>query len=272
MSLLFERVVPAGDPVRVKIHRPLENMTAHAEAAAAAITEDKPSTTYWDRVAESTTWGRYLTEIEKRVILKAEGWARRPGNALDLGCGGGRWSQMLAARGWKMTCMDVSRPTLAVCKRKVGAANFILSSPEDRNLPVASNSADLALCIEVIPLIEADWFLPEVHRALSDRGLFVGVYINGQSLRGIAWRLKRRLLNGWDGTEFYRSSYSAWRRHLLWVGFEMLHEESCCWGPFTRDSNSPLVPACAKMERALRLNRVVTWSPWVVFIARKRPD
>ena len=114
-----------------------------------------------------------------------------------------------------------------------------------------------------IPLIEAEWFLPEVHRALSRRGIFIGVYINGQSLRAIAWRIKHRLLHGQNSNEsvFYRSSYSKWKSRLLGTGFEMLHEESCCWGPFSRNSNSPFVPAVAKMERALRLHRVVTSEP-----------
>jgi hypothetical protein len=128
----------------------------------------------------------------------------------------------------------------------------------------------LILCIEVIPLIESDWFVPEAYRALSDRGLLIGVYINGRSLRGMAWRLKQRLTHGSDGNRFYKASYPDWKRRLLATGFEMVHDESFCWGPFTRNSNSPLVPACAKMERALGLHRVVSWSPWVVFIARKK--
>ena len=246
-------------------------MTAPVNAAAARPPSDYPPTTRWDRVAQSTSWGRYLTDVERQVILRGEGWAERPGNAIDLGCGGGRWSKLLSDRGWNMTCMDTDRQALASCQHNVASAKCILTHPKDRALPVASDAAQLALCIEVIPLIEAEWFLPEVHRALSRRGIFIGVYINGQSLRALAWRIKHRLLHGPNSNEsvFYRSSYSKWKSRLLGTGFEMLHEESCCWGPFSRNSNSPFVPAVAKMERALRLHRVVTWSPWVVFVARK---
>jgi hypothetical protein len=120
-------------------------------------------------------------------------------------------------------------------------------------------------------LIEAGWFPSELHRVLADGGIFVGVHINGRSLRAVAWRLKQRLSGSQDSYQFYKASYPDWRRRLLETGFEMVHEESCCWGPFSRDSNSPFVPACAKMERALGLNRIVSWSPWVIFVARKKP-
>jgi SAM-dependent methyltransferase len=243
-------------------------MTVDANAAA-SVPIEVPGPTHWDRVAETTTWGRYLTEVERQVILRGEGWAGIPGKAVDLGCGSGRWSKLLAARGWDMTCLDVDGHALAVCQRNVPGATCVLNDADNNGIHLPSASAKLALCIEVIPLIEADWFVAEVHRILSRRGILVGVYINGRSLRGLAWRMKHRLLNHYNGVQFYRSCYSAWKSRLLATGFELLHEESCCWGPFRRDSNSPFVPACARMERALGLHRVVKWSPWVVFIARK---
>jgi hypothetical protein len=122
----------------------------------------------------------------------------------------------------------------------------------------------------VVPLIESDWFHAEAHRVLQEGGVLVGVYINGRSWRGVAWRLKERLSQSRTSYSFYNEPYSDWKRRFLQTGFEMVHEESCCWGPFTRSSNSPFVPACAKLERALGLHRVVSWSPWVVFIARKK--
>lgn len=178
---------------------------------------------------------------------------------------------MLTERGWDMTCLDVNSQSLAICQANVPAAKCILARPRDRSLPLATGAAKIALCIEVVPLIEADWFQAEVHRVLADNGIFVGVYINGRSLRGLASRLKNRLVSGPGSYNFYQSCYTDWRQKLLQAGFEMEHEESCCWGPFTRNSNSPFVPAFTRMERTLRLYRVLAFSPWVVFIARKKP-
>jgi hypothetical protein len=242
-------------------------MTAHAHAAT---TEPAPNLTHWERVGQTTSWGRYLAEIEGRAILRGAELAEKPGHAIDMGCGGGRWSKLLSDRGWKMTCTDVDSHALSICQHTIPTANCFLARPEDRSIPVDSNSAGLMLCIEVVPLIEADWFAPEAHRVLSDGGLLVGVYINGRSWRAMAWRIKQRLTRAQDGDQFYQAAYSDCRRRLIATGFEMVHEESFCWGPFTRDSNSPLVPAVAKVERALGLHRVVSWSPWVVFIARKK--
>ena len=53
------------------------------------------SMTRWER-ANSTKWGIYLTEIEKRAILKAHDLSETPTTALEIGAEGGRWSRLLA--------------------------------------------------------------------------------------------------------------------------------------------------------------------------------
>lgn len=244
-------------------------MAAHADAGTTRCASI-PTTTYWEHIGATTHWGRYLHDVEKRAILRAEALARPRGHAIDMGCGGGRWAKLLADRGWDVTCTEVNPDALAVCQHKLPAAKCILAHPDDRVLPCVSHSKALALCVEVIPVVEADWFPREAHRILRAHGILVGVYINGRSWRALAWRLKR-LARRETTASFYNAPYSRWRRRLLGSGFEMVHEESCCWAPFSRESNSPFVPACARMERALGLHRVVSWSPWVVFIARRLP-
>lgn len=231
----------------------------------------QPGMTHWDHVAETTTWGRYITDIEKRAVLRAESLAGPPGAALDIGCGGGRWTKLLVDRGWNVTATEVNQQALAICRRNVPAARSLLAQADDRTLPLATGAARLVLCIEVIPVIESAWFPAESHRVLAAGGVLAGVYFNSRSWRAIAWRLKQRLLLGRRGNEFYRETYSSWRERMRRTGFELIHEESFCWGPFRRDSNSPLVPACARVERTLGLHHVVSWSPWVVFLARKKP-
>lgn len=244
-------------------------ITEHANVATAGASAPITPMTHWDHVAETTSWGRYLSDIERKVILRGEALAPTPKNAIDMGCGGGRWSKLLAERGWNLTSSDVSSEALAICQRNVPHAHCHLASKDSRTIPARTNAAGLLLCIEVVPLIESNWFIPEAHRVLVDGGIFVGVYINGRSLRGVAWRVKQRLSGSQETAQFYKASYIDWKNRLTSSGFEMVHEESCCWGPFTRNSNSPLVPVFTKFERAVGLHRVVNWSPWVVFIARK---
>lgn len=229
-----------------------------------------PEMTRWERIGYTTRWGRYLAEVEKKLILRGEEVAGSAGKGVDLGCGGGRWSKLLTDHGWEMTCMDVNRADLAICQRKVPAAQCVLTLPESTSIPVSPDFARMVLCIEVVPIIEARWFPAEASRILQPGGVLIGVCINGQSIRGMASRLNNRLTTGSSRYRYYQSSYSECRQRLQSSGFDIVHEESCCWGPFGRESNSPFVPAFVKIERVLGLNRVVTWGPWVGFIAQKR--
>jgi SAM-dependent methyltransferase len=225
--------------------------------------------TYWEKVA-ATRWGAYVSEIEKQAILQAQSMAGKPGRALEMGCEGGRWSKLLADLGWQMTCVDVDPQTMAVCQRKVPAARCILRSPRDETIPCEADSMDLLVCVEVAPVIQSDWFLPEAGRVLCKNGILVGVCWNRTSARGVFSRVKQRLAPDTD-TAFYSRSYSGWRKDLGRAGFQLVHEEGFCWSPFGRASNSPLVPFFTRLERLLGLHRMTKFSPWIVFVARKFP-
>src|SRR5215211_3349417 len=118
---------------------------------ASAVSFSNPLTPM-EQNALRTTWGRYLSELERAEILRAEARCEKPGRAIDLGCGGGRWSKLLSDRGWEMTSTDIDAPSLAVCAANVPKARCVLVSPSDRTIPAETNSLQLALCMEV-PLI-----------------------------------------------------------------------------------------------------------------------
>ena len=224
--------------------------------------------TYWDEAA-TTRWGSYISEVERRVILQGQSEAGRPSQALEIGCGSGRWAKMLSDFGWQMTCVDANSQALEICQQKVPTAKCILAHPDDETIPCESESVSLLLCIEVGEVLETQWFLPEAHRVLKRGGVFVGVCWNRHSWRGMACRLKYRFSRSPDGHFFYRQSYSSWKSNLLNFGFDLLYEEGLCWGPFQRTSNSALVPNFVALERILGLNHLTGLSPWIVFIARK---
>lgn len=221
--------------------------------------------TFWEKVA-TTRWGSYISDIETRMILQAHGMAGKPGRALEIGCEGGRWSKMLSDLGWQMVCVDVNPEVLAACRRKIPNAEFILSAAEDRAIPYKSSSMDLLLCIEVAPVIDSDWFLPEAARILRSGGILAAVVWNRASARAFIHARKNKS-NGND--KFYHNTYSRWKTDLGKAGFYPVHEEGFCWGPFDRTSNSPLIPLATKFERLLGLHFMVTFSPWVAVIAKK---
>ncbi len=226
------------------------------------------SLTYWDQI-NLARWGAYLFEREQSVLLRAHAHAQKPGNAIDLGCGSGRWSKLLSDLGWHMACIDVDRTSLAICKRNVPSANCLASDSNATTIPCATSSATLLLCIEVAPAIQAPWFLSESRRVLADQGFLVGVWWNRRSWRWLGWLIKRFLTDGRGAQCFYQKSYSAWRQELHKNCFEVVYEEGFSWAPFDRASNSSLVPVFAKWERRLGLHRCVSLSPWVLFIAKK---
>ena len=221
--------------------------------------------TYWEKVA-STRWGDYITNIHKRAILRAHDLSifGKPATALEIGCEGGRWSKLLTDLGWSMICTDINEKTLALCKKRIPTANCILVRSDENTLPCESESVGLLLCIEVCPVIQADWFIREAFRILQNAGLIVGVFYNRLSFRGF---FVHTISKG--KFDYYKLSYPSWRRKLLDSGYSILYEEGYCWFPFRRASNSVLVPYFARLEKCLGLCKLPRISPWIVFIAQK---
>ena len=232
------------------------------------LTPDSPdwgADTYWEKIARSR-WGSYVTEVEKRVVLKANDLASSPTTALEIGCEGGRWSKLLVDLRWDMVCTDVNPNTLATCQRRIPMAKCILVDANDPTLPCETKSLGLLLCIEVIVVLRSDWFITEAFRVLRRGGLVVGVFENKLSFRGYVHHLASSIRGGFD---WYKVAYPSWRSKFCKQGFRMIYEEGICWFPFTRASNSPLVPVCTQIERYLGLRRLPSLSPWIVFLAQK---
>jgi SAM-dependent methyltransferase len=223
--------------------------------------------TFWERVSK-TQWGRYISELERSAILKAHQCVGYPRTGLEIGCDGGRWSQLLSSLGWAMTCTDVSKEAVSICQQRVQDADCRLVQPGDTTLPCRAGSMGLVVCIEVQPVIESGWFLSEAHRVLCDSGLLVGVLWNRYSLRGFRARAINSLRGGND--PFYQVPYVHWKRSLEKQSFRMLYERGLCWFPFRRNSNSSLVRLCARIEQSSGLCRLVSLSPWIIFIAQKQ--
>jgi SAM-dependent methyltransferase len=219
----------------------------------------------WDRVA-TTRWGAYVSEVERRAILHADGLLRRPSIGLDLGCGAGRWSALLVERGWRMVCTDVNAHALDICRTRVPDAACILRSADERTLPCESDSIDLLLCIEVPPVMESAWFAAESARVLRRGGLLVAVCWNVLSGRGLFCHARAMVGRGAD---FYKDSYPAWKRRMSAGGFRAVYEEGLCWFPCRRNSNSPLVPIATALETFIGLRKLIPISPWVVAVLRK---
>lgn len=227
------------------------------------------SVTRWEKTA-LTRWGRYLTEIERCALLSGCLLAGQPDTAMEIGCDGGRWSTLLAEQGWTMICTDTREEVLEICRRRIPTARSIRVANTDTTLPGRTGIIKLLLCIEVDPVTHSDWFPGEAFRLLTRGGILIGTALNGFSWRGA---LHRAFVNidpqarREYGT--YTLRYRDWRKRFMQAGFKFVAEEGCCWFPFGRCSNSPLIPLCSRLERYLGLQRLPSVSPWVVFVAQK---
>ena len=219
---------------------------------------------FWEKVA-TARWGQYLSNVEESHILFGAK-LREPDIALDVGAEGGRWSALLSEMGWQTICTDVDAGALAVCEQRIPDATCVCVDPNSQDLPCGTNTVQLLLCIEVDEVLECDWFVREASRVLDDEGVLVGVFQNLISWRGFA---KRFMPLRDDGIIDYKVSYAAWRKKMQQEGFKFVREEGLCWFPFSRRSDSAMIPFCVKLEERVGLRRWPTISPWIVFVAKR---
>ncbi len=242
--------------------------TLTIETDAAKSPEELP---YWERYYNEYPYGWHLSRVEERAVLAVrELVGAGPASALDVGCEGGRWSRLLAERGWNLTCADVSAEALAICQRRLPQARCLLVDERDTTLPAPDASQQALLCIEVPMVMQSEWFIGEAARALAPGGYFVGVHYNRRSLRGFLYNYVPGFRSKNDIAYFYfPEAYAAWRARLRSAGFEVMREQGFGWIPFRKYSRSPLVGPAVRLERTLGLTRLARFSPMVVFIARK---
>jgi len=69
--------------------------------------------------------------------------------------------------------------------------------------------------------------------------------------------------------DYYEVAYPIWRKKFSDRGFRVHYEEGYCWFPFSRSSNSLLIPHFLRLEKKLGLHKLASISPWIAFVAQK---
>ncbi len=246
--------------------RALRTTNGSAQAARATAHEHQ---TLWESAAE-TAWGRYLTDAERRLLLRALDLAPPDGEAMEVGCEGGRWSRYLVERRGSAICTDIDQGVLELCGQRLPQARCVLTHTGSERLPAGDGELALLLVYEVVQVTDASWFPAEAARVLRPGGVLAFSHYNSASLRAVAYRAAALTGGSRSQHRYYRGpSYTSLRRSIARAGFEIVHEEGIAWAPFTRQSNSRLIPVAARLERTLGLRRLASLSPWVLTLARR---
>ena len=94
---------------------------------------------------------------------------------LDVGCGSGRWAELVAARGLETLGVDASPAALAVAARRLAPGRVVNGSAVE--LPLRDGSVDFAFSLGVLHhLPDTDGALQEVRRVLRPGAPFL-VYL-----------------------------------------------------------------------------------------------
>jgi SAM-dependent methyltransferase len=103
----------------------------------------------YDRTYDSSNRaGRFLRSRHAavlRVLGDPPGPGREPGELLDVGMGPGRALAELAARGWRVSGVDISERMVALAKRRVPGARERLLCASLERLPFADASFDAVI-------------------------------------------------------------------------------------------------------------------------------
>ena len=106
--------------------------------------------------------------------------APNEGRALDLGCGKGVNATALLKKGWAITAVDNEKEALTYFRNAVSAediAKLTLVHSDVTECVFPPESADLVICVDVLPYIESsklEGLIAKIRSALAPNGTFIG--------------------------------------------------------------------------------------------------
>jgi cyclopropane fatty-acyl-phospholipid synthase-like methyltransferase len=184
---------------------------ARRRVVQAGYDELSPRFGEWGERIEGDPWRRFVDELSGRLDEGAR--------ALDLGCGNGVKTKVLAER-FDVVGVDLSEKQLQLARAEVPSATFVQADFADVDFPAESFDAVTALYSFVhVPRAEHPSLFARVLGWLKPAGLFLASLSSGGSED---WS------GEWLGVEMFFSGHDAGmnRRLLREAGFELLLDEA----------------------------------------------
>lgn len=140
----------------------------------------RESSFHWD-VVNVRAMGQYLTHVEGHFIEQSLAGRPRPQTVLDIGGGSGRVAVPLHEAGHRPLVVDVDATPLRILARQAPGVGRALVSDRIDELPVADDSVDCVLCVEVPVLDDPASFLATCRRVLRTGALVIFTAHNRRS-------------------------------------------------------------------------------------------
>jgi SAM-dependent methyltransferase len=131
--------------------------------------------TAWDNAYDRRDLGahRVTSRLDAAVELAGPG----PGAVLDVGAGGGRLLEALAARGWTVYGVDPDPEMVDLARARLPAASERLVVGRAEALPFEDRAFDIVTLFGVLEYAAVEATLAELARVLRPRGLaLIGVH------------------------------------------------------------------------------------------------
>ncbi len=215
-------------------------------------------------------------DFGRRYVLDAPmlELAGTPSNALDVGCGEGRFCRMLKARGVATTGVDPTRALIAEARRRDPEGVYLEAGAEA--LPFADGAFDLVVgYLALIDIVDVPAAIAEMARGLAPGGRLLIANLNGFNTAGLE--------TGWVQGERGDSLYFAMDRYLEeravwteWRGIRIINHHrplstylKLCidQGLVLMHFSEPAPNPDAPRERAARFRR----APWFCVMAWVKP-
>ena len=158
-----------------------------------------------------TSWGK-VADWYKKTVLKDDSYQREliypnlsrmssPKNGervLDIACGEGSWSVELAAKGCKVSGVDISPELIRLAKKKVPEGRFLVSNAEDLSSLKEDNFEKAFIVLALQNIENAGRAISEASRLLGAKGKLYVI------LNHPCFRIPEFSGWGWDEKAQYR--------------------------------------------------------------------
>ena len=225
-------------------------------------------TYHWDfkdKNAYNNRSGNYKTQVQMRFIM--DNIQNRTDHILDIAGGAGRFAIPLLEYSNDITVLDINETAIKMLKERNKDISTICGDFMENDI---KKTFSLILCIEAIGYFK-DWehYFKKIHSLLEKDGRFVFTYTNPSSWRFFLRNIKRRIKNTNSYTEM---NLRELKKLLQRCGLEIEIMEGMNWMPLPVRSNSIFVGPLAFSERAFKLNKWYSQSPWLLMSAKKIKD